>query len=233
MNSSDVISVIMDFLAKDEDAYTLLNCRLVCKKIKTVIDKYQFKYNTQFMKVAKLVNSIHGLSLFRNSLLNLLLVQTKISPFINDTWSLIRFMHIKDKRVNMENILNRLIPDNTKLGNNQSYEPTLELFINVIISFMNWLTQWHSWNHKSHISIDILTQMYNNDKYQTYWLILESNLNKLFRLLIKYKFLGNSSKIDWEIDYDYYSLYSTQNNTYSNKIELLLNKLKIIYQITQ
>lgn len=40
MDSSDILSVILGFLVEDEDADSLHACRLVCKKIRGVIDKY-------------------------------------------------------------------------------------------------------------------------------------------------------------------------------------------------
>lgn len=234
MDSADVLSVIMGFLVEDEDADSLRACRLVCKKIQGVIDKYPNKYNTSFMKIAKLVDSDHGMQRFRESLLNLLLVQTKISPIIGDTWSLIRFMRITDKRVDMENVLDRLVPDSTKLGNEQSYEPTPELFVQVLLSYMAWLTMWYSWDPATHLSVDNLKEMatLSAEKARDYWLILEEKLNELFRLLAKYKFPGDSDRVDWEIDYDNYSLYAARNDMYPNKMELLLNKLKVIYQMT-
>jgi hypothetical protein len=233
MDSSDILSVIMDFLVEDEDADSLHSCRLVCRKFKNVIDKYPSKYaNMPFMKIAKLINSDIGITTFRKSLLDLLLVQTAISPIIGDTWGLIRFLQISDRHVNMENALDRLVPDSTKLGNDHSYEPTQELFIHVLISYMAWLNHWYLWNSANNLPLTTLNDMFANLNTKDYWLILEEKLDELFRLLAKYKFQGDSSKLDWEIDYDYYSLYSTCNETYPNKIELLLNKLKIIYQMT-
>lgn len=227
MDSADVLSVIFGFLVEDEDADSLRACRLVSKKMCNVIDKYPNKYNKPFMKIAKLVDNAQAMHQFRESLLNLLLVETEISPIIGDTWKLIRFMSISDKHVNMENVLDRLVPDSTKLGNDQSYEPSPELAVKVLSAFMVWITKWYFWDPQSYLHIEVLKAM-----SQENWLVLEAKLNELFRLLLKYKLQGNSSQIDWEVDYDNYSLYATRNTIYANKMELLLNKLKVVYQMT-
>lgn len=224
MNSADILSVIFSFLADDEDANSLLSCRLVCKKMQNVIDKYRYMgetfINTPFMKIAKLVNSKTGLSQFRASLLDLLLVQTQISPILSDTHRTIRFLQLTMvgvANVNIENALDRLIPDSTKLGNDQSYEPSPVLANHVITCINKWLHKWYV------LDLSTTRTVQNPDNLQNLQQI-EKSLDELFRLLVKYKIL--SDKLDWESDYNYYALND------SNNLELLLNKLKVIYQVT-
>ena len=155
---------------------------------------------------------------FQTSILDLLLRDTQISPMIEDTWKLIRFLKRIGEPVTMGNCLDRSIPDNSKTGNGLTYDPDDKQMIDHVQQcIVNWLWKWC-------YSEDLRDNIFE-------WNEIEDETNKFFKELSKYTLNEKTS----ELSERYYSfdLFNKDNNANGSKITLYLNKLKIIYQLTE
>jgi len=228
MDHHDILFVIYDILSDREDAESLLNCSLVNKLMNRTFNEYDKYRRLPSVKICKLSNSPMGP--FKDELLSLLLVDTKISPMIGETWSMVKYLRTADNTITMGSCLDRLIPDNTPSGNDMDYKPG-ELLQELIIRIIAWLCKWSKFdlNQKTLVPDENAVEA----SVET-WYELESALDEFYRLLFKYvsSRMTVREKNDWEVTYDNYSLYSTQNIANTKKTTLYLNKLKTIYQMS-
>jgi len=226
MNVPDILYLIFDTIASQEDAKSLLNLASVDKLSRRIFLAYPNKYlPLPSLRVYKLSTNLEGLSILKKDLLDLILVKTRISPMIGDIWSLVKFLRITDPNMNMGNALDRLVPDNTLTrGNDMSFKPG-QLLPCIMSTIVMLLRKWANFSKtytfgNTEVLIDI-------------WKELETSLDAFYYMLLRYwlEVHPNISKNDWEVDYDNYSLYSKRNLNNPEKITLYLNKLKTIYQL--
>jgi len=212
MDHHDILFVIYEILAENEDAESLINCSCVNKLMNRTFNAYSKYKGLPSVRIFKLANS--NMVRFKTELLSLLLVETQISPMIGETWSLVKYLRRTDNNVTMGTCLDRLIPDNTPSGNDMNYKPGV-LEDDLILLFVEWLEFYFG-------------------KVGYEWLDMESSLDEFYRLLFKFKSsrMTVQQKNDWIVTYDNYSLYSAQNIANPHKMTLYLNKLKTIYQMS-
>jgi len=224
----DILYILYNILATEEDAQSMLNLSYVNKLSNRVFRLYPNKYLClQSIQICKLAQSQSGLDILKKELLDLILVSTNISPMVTEIQCLIRFMHMTNPNINMSNALDRLIPDNTKTGNDMTYDPGNELIL-VLLAFSTFLSKWTYQPINFQIPLDHF--MTTNE-----WTLLETYLDKFWQLLFVYisnhRNFDSETFEDWYVTYDHYSLYSIPNENNSEKITLYLNKLKVIYQL--
>jgi hypothetical protein len=223
MDCHDILFIVFDILADSEDVKSLVNCSNVNKLMNRTYKAYGKYEKLKSIKIYKLIISTHGLDIFKRELLELILVKTQISPMLSDIFSLVRFMRMTDKNVNLNDCLDRLIPNNLIDGNDMSYKPG-ELMPYLLSEFVSWLDKWAHPNKKIDIDLENLDEV---------WRILEEPLDDLYRLMFKFKCedMTIDKQNDWYVVYDNFSLYSSQNIENEEKMTLYLNKLKVIYQL--
>lgn len=222
----DILYVLYDILANDEDAQSMINLSHVNKLFNRVFRLYPTKYlKLQSIQICKLSQSQAGLDLLKKELLYLILVDTQISPMITEIQSLVRFMSMTNPTINMGNALDRLIPDNTKTGNDMTYSPGNDLVL-ILIAIAAFLSKWTYQPINFVVPLDhIMTSKE--------WTLLETYLDKFWQLLFIYicRNFDSETLEDWYVTYDHYSLYSKPNMINNEKMTLYLNKLKVIYQL--
>jgi len=218
MDHHDILFVIYDILAENEDAESLINCSSVNKLMNRTFNSYSKYKRLSSVKIFKLVSS--DMVKFKTDLLTLLLVETQISPMIGETLSLVKYLRRTDNDITMGTCLDRLIPDNTPSGNDMNYKPGV-LEDDLILLFVEWLELY------SVFDTEVFKEKFN-------WLDMESSLDEFYRFLFKFKSsrMTVQQKNDWIVTYDNYSLYSAQNIDNPHKMTLYLNKLKTIYQMS-
>jgi hypothetical protein len=214
MNVTDIIFSIIEKISEDQDAKTIISCAGVNRQWNNVVNKYHRKFfDNQWMWVYQLTKNPRTMQNFQTSILNLLLRETQISPIVEDTWKLIRFLKRVGEPVTMGLCLDRSIPNNSKTGNGFTYDPDdTRLLTHVQQCIVNWLWQ-------SGYCEDLRDRSFE-------WSEVETETDKLFDLM--------SAHFPSHQDlYHNFDLFSDENNENGSKISLYLNKLKIIYQITE
>lgn len=224
----DILYILYDILAADEDAQSMINLSYVNKLSNRVFRLYPNKYlNLQSVQICKLAQSQMGLDILKKEMLDLLLVDTNISPMISEIQCLVRFMRMTNPTVNMSNALDRLIPDNTKTGNDMTYDPGNQLIL-ILLAFSAFLSKWTYQPIEFKVPLDHIMTI--NE-----WTLLETYLDNFWRLLFIYTAnhhnFDSETVEDWYVTYDHYSLYSIPNENNSEKMTLYLNKLKVICQL--
>ena len=217
MNVSDIIYSVVSKLSEVQDADSIVACAQVNRQWHRVVNSYPYKFfNYQWMWVYQLTKNPASLQNFQTSILDLLLRETEISPMVEDTWKLIRFLKRVGEPVTMGLCLDRSIPNNSKTGNGLTYDPNDQRIVgHVHQCIQNWLYKW----------------AYGNDLRQTTfeWTEVEEETNKIFDMILSYV----DDEERWKEDYHNFDLFSEENNANNSKITLYLNKLKIIYQLTE
>jgi len=213
MDYTDVICTVLDIFAKDQDAPTIVNCSAINAHWNNVVNYYPSKYlNNQWMWAYQLTRNRDSLKNFQTSILDLLLKDTQISPMIEDTWALIRFLQKTGEPVTMGLCLDRSIPNNSKTGNGLIYETDdPRIMEHVKHAILQWL--WH-WGYAK----DLREESFD-------WELVEDETDKLYMYLNRH--------VEHDIDYHNFDLFSDENFANESKITLYLNKLKILYQISE
>ncbi len=210
MNVTDIIFLVIEKINETQDAQTIVACAGVNRQWNRVVKRHFL--DNQWMWVYQLTRNPTTLKNFQNSILDLLLRETQISPIVEDTWRLIRFLKRIGDPVTMGKCLDRSIPNNSKTGNGLTYAPDdAQLIPHVQRRIQRWL--WRD--------------AYSNNLPSFDWGEIEEETDMFFNCLNKY------SKESWEEKYHNFDLFSLENNPNDSKITLYLNKLKIIYQMTE
>jgi hypothetical protein len=135
---------------------------------------------------------------------------------VEDTWKLIRFLKRVGEPVTMGLCLDRSIPNNSKTGNGLTYDPDDRRIVNHVQQCVqNWLYRWAYGEDLRNTSFE--------------WTEVETTTNTFFNQLVQY----TEDTEKWKADYHNFDLFSEENNANGSKITLYLNKLKIIYQLTE
>jgi len=224
----DILYLLYDILATEEDAQSMINLSYVNKLSNRVFRLYPNKYlKLQPIQICKLARSQLGLDILKKELLNFILVDTHISPMITEIQCLVRFMRMTNPAIDMANALDRLIPDNTKTGNDMTYDPGNELIL-ILLAIAAFLSKWTYQPINFQLPLDHIMTI--NE-----WTLLETYLDTFWRLLFLYianhRNFDTETVEDWYVTYDHYSLYSKSNVINNEKMTLYLNKLKVIYQL--
>lgn len=213
MNVTDIIFLVIEKINETQDAKTIVACAGVNRRWNRVVKQYRKKFlDNQWMWVYQLTQNPSTLKNFQTSILDLLLRETQISPIVEDTWRLIRFLKRVGDPVTMGKCLDRSIPNNSKTGNGLTYAPDdARLIPHVQRQIQRWL--WRN--------------AYSEDLHTFDWSEIEEETDKFFNCLNQY------SNGNWEEQYHNFDLFSPENDANGSKITLYLNKLKIIYQLTE
>lgn len=230
MDNHDILFVIFDILAADEDAQSLVNCSNVNKLMYRTYRSYSKYTKLPCVRIYKIVVS-PSIDRFKRELLELILVKTQISPMISDIYNLVRFLRMTDHNVNMNGCLDRLIPDNLEgTGNDMDYKPGA-LLPSLIASFVEWLNRWSCNNVIIRVSVPDDVGL--PDIPEEAWRMLEEPLDEFYRLafMAKAPMLTDDEKNDKHVAFRSYDLYSRSNSENNEKMTLYLNKLKTVYQL--
>ena len=210
MNVTDIIFLVIEKINEIQDAKTIVACAGVNRQWNRVVKRHFL--DNQWMWVYQLTKNPATLKNFQTGILNLLLRETQISPMVEDTWRLIRFLKRVGDPVTMGKCLDRSIPNNSKTGNGLTYDPDdARLVPHVQQCIQQWLWRW----------------AYGEELPAFDWSEIEEETDKFFTCLNAY------FEDSWEEQYHNFDLYSPENNANGSKITLYLNKLKIIYQMTE
>jgi hypothetical protein len=211
MNVTDIIFLVIEKINETQDAKTIVACAGVNRQWNRVVKRHFL--DNQWMWVYQLTKNPATLKNFQTSILDLLLRETQISPIVEDTWRLIRFLKRVGDPVTMGKCLDRSIPNNSKTGNGLTYAPdNARLVPHVQQCIRRWLWQW----------------AYGEEMQAFDWSEIEDETDKFFNCLNKY-----FENQNWGEQYHNFDLYSPENDANGSKITLYLNKLKIIYQMTE
>lgn len=213
MNVTDIIFLVIEKINETQDAKTIVACAGVNRQWNRVVKLYRKKFlDNQWMWVYQLTQNPSTLKNFQTGILDLLLRETQISPMVEDTWRLIRFLKRVGDPVTMGKCLDRSIPNNSKTGNGLTYDPDdARLVPHVQRQIQRWLWKW----------------TYGIEQPVFDWGEIEDETDKFFDCLNAY------FEDSWEERYHNFDLFSPENNANGSKITLYLNKLKIIYQMTE
>lgn len=218
MNVTDIIFSVIKVVSQNQDAKSLIACSQVNKHWNRVIKKHRKRFfGHQWMWAYQLNKNSSLLKNFQTSILDLLLRETQISPMIEDTWKLIRFLKRVGEPVTMGLCLDRSIPNNSKTGNGLTYDPDDKQLIEYVQQcIVNWLWKW------------CYTKDLRMDLFE--WDEVEEETDKFFEYFSRH---SGDKTAEFSEQYHSFDLFNEDNKANGSKITLYLNKLKIIYQLIE